>query len=203
MIYRHITLGVIARFAADSYRCMINDASRWLNSAVVVVDDDPDLGIDGYMPEFVRYFHRANGGDLGAQRNFAVEMADTEWILFLDTDERPTEGFWKKLGEWTQGDTDLVMVPRLNLVVDHPRDVETSLCIWPDPQPRLHRTSLRWRGTVHSHLDGVKRCLNVEADESLAIIHRKTYTQALRNHQLFNTFGTKEEQTPVDLWNLS
>ncbi|NLX37563.1 MAG: glycosyltransferase, partial [Chloroflexi bacterium] len=37
--------------------------------------------------------------DFGAQRNFALAQADTEWVFFLDTDERCTPALAAELRE--------------------------------------------------------------------------------------------------------
>jgi len=77
--------------------------------------------------------------DFGAQRNFALAQADTEWVFFLDTDERCTPALAAELREAAaRDDLDGWWVPRRNIIFG---DEIRHGGWYPDHQLRLLRRS--------------------------------------------------------------
>lgn len=76
---------------------------QWCDE-IVVIDDystDKTIGvIRGFrgIGEKVKIFSRKLGGDFSAQRNYGLEKARGEWVLFVDADERVTAALAKEIG---------------------------------------------------------------------------------------------------------
>jgi hypothetical protein len=92
--------------------------------------------------------HRRFDWDFAAQRNALLEQVKTPWVCWLDCDE----SLEPELGQLVSGllgiaPVDAIVVPRLTLVGDDPQPA-----LWPDVQPRLHRSSLRFSKPVHERL---------------------------------------------------
>lgn len=70
-------------------RCLLS--ITWCDE-IVVVDDESTDGTLGVAKKFgVKIFTRTLSDDFAAQRNFGLEKAKGEWVLFLDSDEVVSE----------------------------------------------------------------------------------------------------------------
>ena len=66
--------------------------SRILTNKVMVIDSgSTDKTVELAEKSNAKVLYRAWDNDFSAQRNFALEHVDTEWILYLDADERLDE----------------------------------------------------------------------------------------------------------------
>jgi len=89
-----LSLAIIARHGVLGFRRLVLDAIPFVDDIVVVCDDGSDVGIEGFMPSYVKYFTRSLGLDFSEQRNFASAQCDGDWIIHLDTDEALTARLW-------------------------------------------------------------------------------------------------------------
>jgi len=86
-------------------------------------------------------------GDFASQRNRLQDMMQTQWVLQIDTDERPDAALLGALG-WLVAAADRdelrsLGLPRRNLV----DGVQSAS--YPDIQYRLNRSDIRFAGRVH------------------------------------------------------
>ena len=169
-----LTLAVIAKHNAMGFRRLIDRAVKYVDQIIVAVDENPEDGIWGYMPNKVEYFLHPLNKDFSAQRNFLCELATQEWILHLDTDENLDLFLWERLGKQLRRTRqDLILLPRANYtegISKHPEDWIN----WPDWQPKLHRRHVRWHLPVHEWPVGHKSSKRFPEEVRYAIIHRKT-----------------------------
>lgn len=82
-----------------------------------------------------------------AQRNFALEQATTEWVMFLDADERITTELAAEIKNAINNDAAAYEIPRRNIAFGH----WLKYGGWyPDYCLRLYpRTSVSYTGIVH------------------------------------------------------
>lgn len=69
------------------------DSVSFADEIIVIDDESEDRTRDvlaSYKRKPTRYFKHALENDFGAQRNFALEKAQGEWVVFIDDDERVT-----------------------------------------------------------------------------------------------------------------
>lgn len=78
-----------------------------LGSIIVVDDNSSDHTIDAVkalQDSEIKIFKRELD-DFSSQRNFALEKAATEWVLFIDADERMDEELKKEISKVIQADS--------------------------------------------------------------------------------------------------
>jgi glycosyltransferase involved in cell wall biosynthesis len=63
------------------------DRLRWADEIVVVDDESTDDTREVAARSGARVLVRAKTGDFAAQRNFALDQATGDWVLFVDADE--------------------------------------------------------------------------------------------------------------------
>jgi glycosyltransferase involved in cell wall biosynthesis len=81
---------VIARNEADELAdCLAT--LRWADELVVVDDESTDETVEVAKRFTPRVLVRAKNDDFAAQRNFALDTASGDWVLFVDADERVSE----------------------------------------------------------------------------------------------------------------
>ena len=145
-----IALCVIAARADAALRRTVRDATEAGFGAVIVVLD----GADAVPIEGARVLAHPLDGDFGAQRDRAQRAAEAggyAWTFHLDTDETLAPSLAPRLHALValaeEERLDAVGFPRLNLVDGRASD------LWPDPQYRLLRASVRFQGRVHERPD--------------------------------------------------
>ncbi len=74
------------------------ESVKWANEIVVVDDCSQDKTV-AISREYTDNIHERKLIDFGAQRQFAMDRASGEWILFLDADERIPEALQKEILE--------------------------------------------------------------------------------------------------------
>lgn len=90
MVRPTISVCVIARNEADELADCLTRLT-WADE-IVVVDDESSDGTVAIAERFTkRVLVHPKGDDFAAQRNFAVDAAVGDWVLFVDADERVTE----------------------------------------------------------------------------------------------------------------
>ncbi len=71
----------LVRQNSDGYRIIIvNDGSTDLGTERIALD------YEGKYPNLVKYIYQENKG-LGGARNTGLDLVDTEWVMFLDSDD--------------------------------------------------------------------------------------------------------------------
>jgi Glycosyl transferase family 2 len=113
--------------------------------------------VDGGSRDATPQIARAEGAQVvtrpfddnyAAQRNAGLAHVTTPWTLMLDCDETLTPELGSMLTRAAEtAPVDAVFISLLNLVGDDPRPT-----LFPDVQPRLFRSHLRYRGRVHERL---------------------------------------------------
>jgi len=105
-----------ARYLAEAIDSVLHQSYRPLE--LIVVDDGSDDGsgeIAQHHQPFVRYLHQPRGG-IGAARNRALELAQGDYIAFLDADDRfPPERLERQMAAFDRD-------PTLEAVFGHVRE---------------------------------------------------------------------------------
>ena len=146
-------------------RCL--EPVSWADEIVVIdsysTDDTVNIA-EGYTG---RVFRRAWSG-FADQRNFGMEQAGGDWILFLDADEYVTDGLGKRIRKLLRdgGEYDAYKIHRLEHFLGFPIRHGT---LNPSYQPRLLRRGKGyWTGGAHAHIE-------VNGRGELGLIHEDLY----------------------------
>lgn len=91
---------------------------------------------------------RAWDNDFAAQRNFALRYVNTEWVLYLDADERLDEGLIEDIFKKMKANKDeQYSIKRISVAFGKSFNYGV---LKPDFVPRLFKTnSVIWKGKVH------------------------------------------------------
>lgn len=66
----------------------------WCDELIVIDDNSTDKTQDIARKMGAKVFVRSLNSDFAAQRNFGLEKAEGEWVLFVDADERVSSALW-------------------------------------------------------------------------------------------------------------
>jgi glycosyltransferase involved in cell wall biosynthesis len=127
------------------------DSVKWMDDRVVVDACSTDRTVEIAKGMGARVFTRPWPG-YGAQRNFSLEQASTEWVFVIDADERVTPELRSEieivLRQPSPEDVAAYEVPRRNYF--YGKWIRYG-GIYPDYTPRLFRRSLGRYGEVPLH----------------------------------------------------
>ena len=132
----------------------------WLAEVVLLWDaaTPPDMAraLGDACPVPVRHAARPLEGDFAAQRNYALSLCASAWVISLDADERLPPHAWEALrAEIAAPRAKAYLLPRLTLYPDS-QHFRMGYGLWPDPQLRLFARdhAARYVNPVHEILTG-------------------------------------------------
>ena len=137
--------------------------------------------------------------DFSKLKNFAKEQCSGDFIFSIDADEIPNEILIKQLPDILEiNDTDLIWVPRINLVNGitswhlhhwHWRQTEQGWINFPDYQARIFRNTddIKWIKPVHEVIDGAKTYSHLPPREELTLKHEKEINKQEQQNRLYDS----------------
>src|SRR5687767_10495838 len=75
------------------------ESVSWCDDIVVVDDNSTDRTVDIAKKHGVRVYNHKLENNFAAQRNFGLENAREEWVLFVDADERVSKDLQEEIQE--------------------------------------------------------------------------------------------------------
>ena len=119
----------------------------------------------------------------GAQRNFAIEKAHTEWILFIDADERVSQELWEEIvRSITTEKYNIYLLPRLTIFLGKP----IYHCGWFEPDNgRLFRKGYARYNNSYVHEELIFEEVAGRLSNSL---YHKTYRDASHHLEKLNLY---------------
>ena len=135
--------------------------------------------------------------DFAALKNYTKSHCSGDYIFHIDADEIPNEILLKQLPEILNiNDTDLVWVPRINIVegitewhLNHWRwrQTEQGWINFPDYQARIFRNveHIKWIKPVHEIIDGAQTYAHLPPHEELTLKHEKDINRQEVQNKLY------------------
>lgn len=116
------------------------------DEVLIVSDQKPKIRS---LPKKVKIFHHPLSNNFSSQRNYALKLATSDWVLFLDDDEKPSGDLLKEISQSLETDAVGFRLKRLdifyNQVLTHGETGKTNLL-------RLaQRKSGTWHRPVHEY----------------------------------------------------
>ena len=137
--------------------------------------------------------------DFSKLKNYTKEHCSGDYIFHIDADEIPNETLLKQLPQILEiNDTDLVWVPRIN-IVNGITDFHLNLWKWrvteqgwinfPDYQARIFKNAdhIKWVKSVHEVIDGAKTYSHLPPHEELTLKHEKEIQKQEYQNKLYDS----------------
>lgn len=124
------------------------ESVKWADE-IVIVDDESTNGILDVARSYTDKIFAHKLTNFADQRNFAIEKATGDWVLFIDPDERVTKDLRDEIQTVvTQSDVAAGAMPRRNFFLGSEQKMVGG---WPDYVVRLlKRSSFKgWQGDLH------------------------------------------------------
>lgn len=83
-----VTVVILTKNEEKNIAGAIDNAKKITSTVLVVDSGSTDNTVSLAQKQGAKVVYRAWDNDFGAQRNFALEHVNTEWVLYLDADER-------------------------------------------------------------------------------------------------------------------
>jgi glycosyltransferase involved in cell wall biosynthesis len=82
------------------------DSLSWCDEKIVIDDHSQDKTVEIAKKKGAKVFSRLMNNDFSEQRNYGLEKAKGEWILFIDADERISSALWYEIMQHTSESID-------------------------------------------------------------------------------------------------
>jgi len=77
------------------------DGLSWCDEKIVIDDHSTDKTVDIAKEKDAKVFSRLMNNNFSDQRNYGLEKAKGDWILFIDADERVSSALWYEIMQHT------------------------------------------------------------------------------------------------------
>jgi len=166
-----LSLCVIARNEEAMLPGCLESVAGVVDEIVVVDTGSTDDTVEVALARGARVLDFPWRQDFSAARNAALEVATSEWVFFLDADERldpASLGTLRRLVEAEPADAPPTIYAPLILNVD-----AAGASLGADHMPRLWRArpELRFRGRIHEQVGVGVRGLRTAFEDALKVIH--------------------------------
>ncbi|HET9495722.1 MAG TPA: glycosyltransferase family 2 protein [Chloroflexia bacterium] len=158
--------------------------SRTGAETLIVLDDEADEATEAAARAAADRVVRSRFVNYSSQRNRALELSETNWVFFIDIDERCTPALAREIAETlTTGDCAGYRVPRRNVMFA--REVRHTGW-WPDYQIRLlRRAGARYDEAREVHEVPVLSGPLCDLREPLIHLNYRTWGQFLRKQRAY------------------
>lgn len=203
----NISLAINTKNEAENIRAVINCVESVVDEIIIVDCESTDNTRELGKKLGCRVYNIGSCPGYGSMRSITAHLCKTDWVLFLDGDERMDEVDVHKIPELIKLDIDLVWLPR-----QHYRDWDRSICenpdlsVYADWQARMVRVkpSIYWVKKVHEELRGIAKGRDYQSLSNPVIRHfgyLKTPERLQAIVDLCNKLY-KEDQENKDLYKL-
>src|SRR5437762_3077823 len=77
------------------------DSLSWCDEKIVIDDHSRDKTVEIAKNKGAKIFSRTLGNNFSDQRNYGLEKAQGDWVLFIDADERVSIALWYEIMQHT------------------------------------------------------------------------------------------------------
>ncbi len=165
------------------------ESLSWCDEIVVIDDNSSDLTVELARKFTEHVFLHSLNDDFSAQRNFGLDKATGDWVLFIDADERVSEVLKKEIIYRTQdSQNNAFRIQRLDVVWGK------TLCHGETGNISFVRLAKKgtgtWKGSVHEVWE-VGEGVNI-LDNSLIHYPFRNYSEFLEKINFYSSLRAKE-----------
>jgi hypothetical protein len=149
---------------------------------------------------FVTFVETPLNGSFCDFKNHLTKRCIHDYIFQIDADETPALETVENLHKILEAnsDTDLFLVPRINIVDGLTKDHvdkwkwnvdDHGRVNWPDYQFRIYKNRfyIKWVNDVHEIIDGAQVGVQLPAEEKFALTHKKTISKQEKQNKFYET----------------
>lgn len=183
-----ITLCIITANSGKRIKDMILKHKKHVSEVMVVVQKSEDDTLERAREVADVVIERRNKGTADPDRNWLFDLANTEWILYLDDDEYLSTALRSKLKALTKDNVDVYWLQRQNFV----DGVDVFNALGKDYQPRLFRKgSLKFPDQIHTYPKVADQSIQAYVD--YPIIHKRTFEQLKKSNRARNKIASSDQ----------
>lgn len=145
-----ITISILTKNEEENIISVINNAKKCTNKILIIDSGSSDKTVELAEAAGAKVVYRKWDDDFSAQRNFALDKIDTEWILYLDADERLNDELINAIKkEIAKNDNVQYKIKRKSVAFGRAFNYGV---LKPDFVARLFKTKhVKWVNKVHEH----------------------------------------------------
>lgn len=149
----NITTVILTKNEEQNMESAIENAKLVSEKVLIVDSGSTDATVELAKKNGAKVVFRAWDNDFSAQRNFALEHVDTEWVLYLDADERLDEKLISEI-RLVVDSRNVAMYRFVRRNSAFGRDFKYGV-LGPDSVIRLFpKDKVKWQDKVHERPDG-------------------------------------------------
>src|SRR2546423_7584770 len=95
-----ISAVVLAKNEEKNIKACLESLS-WCDELIVIDDNSTDKTVDIARQKGARIYTHPLNNDFAQQRNFGLDKAKGDWVLFVDADERVPSALWYEIMQRT------------------------------------------------------------------------------------------------------
>ena len=146
----NLTVVILTKNEENNIEDVVQNALRVSSDVLVIDSGSTDKTVELAEKSGARVVFRAWDNDFSAQRNFAFEHTDKEWILYLDADERLNDKLVEAIKIAVENNHNLQYAIKRKSVA-FGQEFNYGV-LRPDFVPRLFKTQhVKWINKVHEH----------------------------------------------------
>lgn len=146
----NLTIVILTKNEEENIQQVINNAKNCADYILVVDSGSEDKTVELAKAAGARVIYRAWNDDFSAQRNYALQNVDTDWILYLDADERLNDELIEAVKNVVVQNSDIQYTIKRKSVA-FGRAFNYGV-LKPDFVARLFKTKhVKWVNKVHEH----------------------------------------------------
>jgi glycosyltransferase involved in cell wall biosynthesis len=160
------------------------ESVKWVNQIIIVDNGSTDqtLKIAGrYTDQIIKVDHNSGPIDFSLLRNAGLDKVNTDWVFYLDSDERVLAPLKTEIEKIISNDSagSAWAVPRRNIILGEEKRYNA---FWPDHVIRLFKKSKLkgWTGKVHEQPDFEGK-LQYLSEPLLHLTHRDIDSMVLKS----------------------
>lgn len=145
-----ITISILTKNEEENIISVINNAKKCTDKILIIDSGSSDKTVELAEAAGAKVVYRKWDDDFSAQRNFALDKVSTEWILYLDADERLNSELIVAIKEQiAKNDNVQYKIKRKSVAFGRAFNYGV---LKPDFVARLFKTKhVKWVNKVHEH----------------------------------------------------
>ena len=179
-----ITVVILTKNEEKNILDVIENANKVSSEILIIDSGSTDKTVELAEAKGARVLYRAWDNDFAAQRNFALEHVQTEWVLYLDADERINDELAEAIKKAVQAPKKaMYRFVRRNSAFG--RDFRYGV-LGPDSVLRMFpKKDAKWKGKVHEIPEGDLPIVTLNG-----FLKHYTYTDFDQYISKMNTYST-------------